>query len=134
MRERTEGRRQKGVVRLALVYAALLASLSLVVWRQSRTLDELRALDELRRERAVLEATRAEQVRGLEHLESRGHVVDYASRELGMHIPAADEIVLLPWPAQETAEGADGEGSAASPRPSRRAGRSERTEPAEGAG
>lgn len=98
MPRRHEGKGQKGVLRLALVYMALLASLTLVVWRQSRALDELRELDALRRDRAVLEAGRTELVRKLERLESRGHIVDFARRELGMHIPGADEIVLLRWP------------------------------------
>ncbi|MFW6201669.1 MAG: hypothetical protein ACOC8B_03765 [Gemmatimonadota bacterium] len=99
-RVRTRGGR--GVLRLAFVYAVLLASLTLVVRRQSRALDALRSLDELRRERAVMAAARAELVRDLERLESRGHVVEIARRELGMHIPGTDEIVLLPWPEAES--------------------------------
>ncbi|MFW6201437.1 MAG: hypothetical protein ACOC8B_02595 [Gemmatimonadota bacterium] len=98
----------RGVLRLAFVYAILLASLTLVVHRQSRALDALRSLDELRRERAVLAATRAELVRELERLESRRHVVGVARRELDMHIPATDEIVLLPWPAVESEAAAAG--------------------------
>lgn len=91
-------RGQRGVLRLALAWALLLLSLSWVVWRQSRVLDELRALDELRRQHAVLEARRAELLRRLETLESRGEVVDAARTELDMRIPTSTEIVILQVP------------------------------------
>lgn len=92
------GRRggQRGVIRVALLFAAFLASLSLVVWRQSRALEMLRAIDEVRRERAVVEAQRTALVRELDVLESRGRITRLAEQEFGMRVPHGDEIVLLP--------------------------------------
>lgn len=84
------------VLRLALAFALLLGSLSLVVRRQSLALEALRATDDLRRDRAVVEAERADLLRRLQRLESRGHVVAAAGRRLGMHVPAGEEIVILP--------------------------------------
>lgn len=92
------GRRSggRGVIRLALLFAAFLASLSLVVWRQSQALDMLRSIDTLRRERAVEEARRTELVRQVDALESRSRIVQLAGERFGMRVPAGDEIVLLP--------------------------------------
>lgn len=87
---------QRGVIRMALLFAAFLASLSLVVWRQSRALEVLRATDEVRRERAVVEARRTALVRELDELESRGRITRLAEQEFGMRVPRGDEIVLLP--------------------------------------
>src|SRR5690606_14601862 len=77
-------RGQPGVIRVALGFAALLASLSLVIWRQSRALEVLRALDGVRRERAVLEAERATELQRIRRLESRSRVVAEAGKTLGM--------------------------------------------------
>lgn len=101
-------RGQRGVLRLALVYAAVLGSLSGVVWRHGRALDALRVLDASRHDRAILEAERAELVRTLERLEGRSHVVGYARRELGMRIPTTSEIVLVRWPGGSSAEESTG--------------------------
>jgi cell division protein FtsL len=89
-------RRQPGLIRIALACALLLASLSMVVWRQSRALESLRSLDRLRNERAVVEAERSELLRRLQALEGRGRVVAAARTRLGMHIPSGPEIVILP--------------------------------------
>jgi cell division protein FtsL len=83
------------VVRLALAFAALLASMSLVVWRQSRALEVLRALDSARTQRAIGEAERSELNRQIEYLESRSRIVNEAHR-LGLHVPSVDELVVLP--------------------------------------
>ncbi|MEJ2186131.1 MAG: hypothetical protein P8Z36_09360, partial [Gemmatimonadota bacterium] len=97
MARRTGGR---GVIRLALLFAAFLGSLSLVVWRQSQALDLLRSIDSLRRERAVEEAKRTELVRKVDVLESRSRIVRLAAERFGMRVPAGDEIVLLPLTAK----------------------------------
>jgi cell division protein FtsL len=89
-------RRQPGLIRIALACALLLASLSMVVWRQSRALESLRTLDRLRTERAVAEAERSEVLRRLQVLEGRSRVVAAARSRLGMHIPGGPEIVILP--------------------------------------
>jgi hypothetical protein len=88
-------RSHAGLLRLALAFAALLGSLSLVVWRQSRALELLRELDVLLTDRAIAEAARSELTRRIEYLESRARVVRDAGR-LGLRVPSSDEIVILP--------------------------------------
>jgi cell division protein FtsL len=90
-------RGQPGVLRLALAFAGLLASLSLVVWRQSRALEALRALDLVRQERAVLETERSLLTSRIQRLESRNRVVSVAGARLGLRIPVGGEIVVLPF-------------------------------------
>jgi cell division protein FtsL len=75
---------------------ALLLSLLMVAWRQSRALEALAELDEARRERALAESERAELERRIESLESRARVVPAARTRLGMRTPEAEEIVFLP--------------------------------------
>ena len=83
-----------GLIRLALAFAALLGSMSLVVWRQSRALELGRDLDQLRTSRAIVEAERSELSRRITYLESRSRLVDEAAR-LGLHVPSTDEMVIL---------------------------------------
>jgi cell division protein FtsB len=90
-------RAQPGLLRLALAFAGLLASLSLVVWRQSRALESLRGLDQVRQERAVLETERSMLVARIQRLESRGQVVAAAGARLGLRVPVGGEIVVLPY-------------------------------------
>ena len=85
-----------GTIRLALCFAALLAALTLVIWRQSLALESLRALDHLRDSRAIAEAERSDLIRKIEQLESRAVVVGAAQARLGMRVPSAHEIVILP--------------------------------------
>ena len=81
--------------RVMVTVLALLASLMLVTWRQSRALDALGALDEVHRSRGLAEAERASLQRRIQYLESRGRVVPEARRRLGMHNPDASEIIIL---------------------------------------
>ena len=85
-----------GGLRAASAVAILLLSLGLVVWRQSRALEALGALDQVRSRRAVLTAERTDLERRIQTLESRGWVLPEASRRLGLRTPQADEIVILP--------------------------------------
>ena len=94
-------RAHTGTIRLALSFAALLAALTLVIWRQSQALDTLRALDKIRDERALAEAERSDLLRRIEQLESRAHVVVAARERLGMRVPAGAEIVILPLRAEQ---------------------------------
>ncbi len=80
---------------VALAVATLLASLTFVTWRQSRALEALAALDETRSDVALAAAERNELARRIQQLESRAHVVPEAERRLGMHTPAASEIVYV---------------------------------------
>ena len=75
---------------------ALLASLWLVTWRQSRAFEELAQLDEIRRQTSVAEAERVDLERSIQVLESRARVVPEARDRLGMHIAASIELVILP--------------------------------------
>ena len=84
------------VIRTALLFATLLASLTLVVWRQSRALDVLGRLEGARRERVVEEAQRSALLRRVEQLESRARVSEVAGDRFGMRLPEGDEIVILP--------------------------------------
>lgn len=86
----------QGTIRLALAFAMLLASLTLVVWRQGRALEALRELDRARSARALVESERAELLARTQQLESRARIIAVASSRLGMRVPAAaDEIVIL---------------------------------------
>ena len=80
---------------LALGFAALLASLSLVTWRQSRAFEALAALDEVQRELSLATAEQTELQRRIQRLESRTRVSIVAVERLGMHQPEASEMVLL---------------------------------------
>ncbi len=89
-------RSHNGTIRLTLCFAALLAALTMVIWRQSRALETLRQLDRVRDGRAVAEAERAELIRTIEQLESRASVVAAAESRLHMRVPFAHEIVIVP--------------------------------------
>lgn len=93
-------KRGRGTLRFALALAAMFGALSLVVWRQSRSLEELRALDASRSERAILESERGTLQRNIQELEGRERIVAVGAR-LGLHAPAASELVILRLP-QET--------------------------------
>ena len=88
-------RRTSDSKRVAIAVGALLASLSVVTWRQTRALESLSELHDLRQERDEVAAVRKSLVGELQYLESRGRVVPEARERLGMHNPAADEIVYL---------------------------------------
>ncbi len=103
------------VIRTALLLAVLLASLTLVVWRQSEALEVLRRLDEARRERGVEEARRSALLRRVEQLESRARVSEVAHDRFGMRLPESDEIVILPL--REPLSGLASGGATESPGP-----------------
>jgi cell division protein FtsL len=88
-------KRLAGTSLVALATAALLAALSLVSSRQSKSLETLGTLDQLRRERSLEAAERDELQRRIQALESRGRVISEAQQRLGLKIPKAGEIVYL---------------------------------------
>src|SRR4051812_9719559 len=92
--------RNQGTLRIALASAALLASLSGVVYRQGRALEVLRALDVARNEHVMLESQRATLMRNIEQLESRQRIVATATERLGLHVPSGSEIVILQLPSE----------------------------------
>lgn len=83
-------------VRATLAVVVLLGALALVPWRQSRALEELTRLDQLRRQTSVATSERTDLERHVQVLESRRRVVPAARDQLGMHTPAATELVILP--------------------------------------
>lgn len=87
--------RGQGTIRVVLAFAALLASLTLVVWRQSRSLELLRQLDEVRSERALLEAERASLTSRIQTLEGRARIRRVAGARLGLRVPTAEDLVTL---------------------------------------
>jgi len=87
--------RLAGTSLVAVAAAALLASLSLVAWRQARAIEALEQLDTLTREVSLGQAEMADLERRVHFLESRGRVVPEAEAELGMKRPDASEVVIL---------------------------------------
>ena len=83
-------------MRAGFAVVALLGSLAMVTWRQSRAFEELGRLDEVRRRTSVAEAERVELERSIQVLESRGRVVPLARERLGMHTATTAEMVILP--------------------------------------
>ncbi len=88
-------RRMSDSKRVAIAVGALLASLSVVTWRQMRALEVLEELHDLGQEIEVVSAVRKDLQGEIQYLESRGRVVPEARELLGMHNPATDEIVYL---------------------------------------
>ena len=80
---------------LALGLGGLLASLSLVTWRQSRAFEVLADLDEVRHDLSLAESEETELRRRIQGLESRSRISRVARELLGMHKPEASELVLL---------------------------------------
>jgi cell division protein FtsL len=91
--------RNQGTLRIALACAAVLGSLSMVVYRQSRALETLRELDKARNEHVMLESARATVTREIQQLESRSRIVTTAGDRLGLHVPSGNEIVILQLPS-----------------------------------
>lgn len=87
--------RLAGTSLVALAISVLLASLSLVAWRQARAIETLEQVDSLRRELTLSEAELADLEQRVTLLESRGWVVPEAGERLEMHVATASEIVYL---------------------------------------
>lgn len=105
-------KRGSGAIRMGMACALLFASLSLVVWRQSRALEELRALDAVRVERAMLQGERSELQREIQRLESYTRIVS-ASARLGLGPAGSDQIQFLKVPMPATMPVATGDAGAA---------------------
>jgi len=81
--------------RATVTLAVLLGSLGFVTWRQSRALETLAELDEVRSATSVAYARVVELDREIQVLSSRARVVPAARERLGMHTPDASELVIL---------------------------------------
>lgn len=96
----------KGTLRIALAFAALLVSLSLVVRRQSTAFALLETLDEARTNRAMIESERSRLTTEIQRLESRVRIADIAGRWWQMRAPQSDEeFVIMLRPEDRTVEG-----------------------------
>ena len=87
----------RGRVWVTLWLVFVLAILAWVVARQTSAVVSSGELDELRNERSLLEARRAELLRRIREAESRAVLVPRAE-SLGLRLPADSEIVILPTP------------------------------------
>ena len=97
--------RAKGTLRIALAFAALLASLSLVVRRQSTAYALLETLDDARISRAMTESERSRLTTEIQRLESRARIADLADRWWGMRAPQSDqEFVIMLRPGDRSME------------------------------
>ncbi|MGH7501187.1 MAG: cell division protein FtsL [Longimicrobiales bacterium] len=89
----------RGTLRVALAFAAFLASLSMVVRRQSTAYALLEKLDGERTKRAMIESERSRLMTEMQRLESRSRIAGVAGRWWGMRSPESDEefvIILRP--------------------------------------
>ncbi len=107
--------RGRALLRRAAWVALIAGSLSAVVWRQTVAHERQQELRAVRAELDVAEAERVDLVNRVQALRSRARVVRVARERLGMHLPADDEIVLLPLPADAAPAG--GAGAAAEDAP-----------------
>ena len=106
---RVKGRGRPGWVGALGWLLLLLASLSLVTWRQTRGLTLEREVRRLETARAMKDAERVELTREIERLRSRSRIVQVARDRLGMHLPADHEIVILPVGTTAPADSAEAE-------------------------
>ena len=84
------------LTRAVLTLGLLLTALALVPYRQSRSLEALSELEDLRRQASEARAEQVDMERNIQRLESRSRVVPEARARLGMHTPDATELVILP--------------------------------------
>ena len=88
-------KRMPGYGLLVLAVAGLLVSLSLVTWRQARSMEALSDLDRIEREQALARAEGEELARRIQVMESRGRVVPLARERLGMEIAPSTVVLLI---------------------------------------
>lgn len=84
-----------GTLRVALALVAFLASLSLVIWRQSQALELLGELDAVRSRRAAVESQKSQLVSRIQYLESRSRIAEVAGARWGMRVPQSDEEFVI---------------------------------------
>ena len=108
-KRRATGRGRPGWVGALGWLLLLLASLTLVTWRQTRGVALEREVRRLETARAMKEAERVELTREIERLRSRSRIVQVARDRLGMHLPADNEIVILPVGTSAPADSAEAE-------------------------
>jgi cell division protein FtsL len=107
-KRRATGRGRPGWVAALGWLLLLLASLSLVTWRQTRGYALEREVRQLETARALKEAERVELTRRIERLRSRSRILQVARDRYGMHLPEDHEIVILPVGTTVPADSAEG--------------------------
>lgn len=80
--------------RMALAIALVLASLSVVAWRQGRALGVLSELDRVQSEIGAARSEAGELQREIRVLQSRARIVADAAERLGLHQPEGQVRVL----------------------------------------
>jgi hypothetical protein len=91
-----------GAIRMSVAFALLFVSLALVVWRQSRALEDLRGLDAARATRAVLQAERSELQREIQSAGGPDADRRRGRRAARLRTPAATEITILQAPSSRS--------------------------------
>jgi len=94
-------RRGRSVVALVLVGFVLVAAA--VIWRRGYGMARGMELRELDRHRVQLVAQRASLERELEELTGRARLGAIAEQQLGMHVPADSQMIVLPAPPVDPA-------------------------------
>ena len=85
---------------IAVWLLAFLAAAWIVIARQTSAIRMARSLAAVRDTATSLEGKRAELERRIRTAESRTVLVRRAREQLGMHLPADTEIILLPIPSR----------------------------------
>lgn len=83
-----------GMKRLTVAIACLLASLSLVAWRQGRAYDLQREVEAVRSEVAAAQDRKTQYEADITFLESREHILEAAERLLGLRSPSGQVRVI----------------------------------------
>jgi len=84
----------RGVHRAALAMAALLASLSMVAWRQGRAFDVQQELEAVRGELSMARSEKVQLNRDIRVLSSRERIVRVARARLGLRPPTGQVRVI----------------------------------------
>ena len=84
----------RGVHRAALAMAALLASLSMVAWRQGRAFEVQQQLEDVRSEVSMARSEKVQLNRDIRVLSSRERIVQVARARLGLRPPTGQVRVI----------------------------------------
>lgn len=84
----------RGVHRAALAMAALLASLSMVAWRQGRAFEVQQELEDVRSEVSMARSEKVQLNRDIRVLSSRERIVQVARARLGLRPPTGQVRVI----------------------------------------
>jgi cell division protein FtsL len=86
----------RGIHRAALAMAALLASLSVVAWRQGRAFEVQGELEAMRTQVSMARSEQHQLERDIRVLTSRERIVRAAGERLGLRPAAGDQVRILP--------------------------------------